>query len=70
METFTIYDDRDILFVNRVVMGALVGKGIASTQTEAWNIMRKALKSCLDQPATAPSKVIRQHNLRDFGAVE
>jgi hypothetical protein len=63
---YTLYDDKEIVFVNRVVMNALVGRGIASSQTEAWNIMRKALKTCLDQQPVPVKRAPGQVKLGDF----
>lgn len=44
---FTIYDDKEILFVVRTVMNELIRTRKASTQTEAWNMEKRALKECL-----------------------
>ena len=63
---WTVYDDKDILFVNRVVMSRLVEKGIASTQTEAWDLMRKALKSCFQESTVKQEKTVRQQSLKEF----
>ena len=60
---WTLYDDREILFVNRVVMSSLIAKGLAETQEQAWKLMKHALKECLNVPQPAPRLTFKQTTL-------